>query len=77
MHRVAEEVQSQVSNPLLHIADALGVLGDYAYRKEFGLSYSDFIKEPVDEYLRNKEIMGIMSDIQRATQKRMERESKK
>jgi hypothetical protein len=57
--------------------EALEVLGDYSYRKEFGLSYFDFINEPIEEYLRNKEIMGIISERQRAEQRRLERSAKR
>lgn len=68
--------EGPIREPKGIIADSLEVLGDYAYRKEFGLSYTDFIKEPLEEYLRNKEIMGIINDIQRTVQKRAERTSR-
>ena len=66
-----------IRDPQGKILEAIEILGDYSYRKEFGLSYFDFIKEPLEEYLRNKEIMGIISEIQRSNQKRAERTSER
>lgn len=48
----------------------------YAYRKEFGLSYGDFLKEPLEFYLVNKEIMAIIAEINRANIRKAERDTK-
>lgn len=43
---------------------------DYLYRKEFGLSYKDFLDEPLDEYSINAFIMTKIAEIQSKEAKR-------
>lgn len=59
------------------LKDAAESLSEYSYRKEFSLSFKEFIEEPLDVYLINGEIMSIISDIQRRQQKKLERDSQR
>jgi hypothetical protein len=52
-------------------------VNEYSYRKEFGLSYEEFLKEPWEVYLTNMEIMSIRADIERSYIRKMEREAKR
>ncbi len=68
---------SPIKNPQGRIVDALEYLSRYNYRKEFGLSYREFIEEPLDEFFINNEIMSVISDLQAREKKKLERSSKK
>lgn len=46
------------------------------YRKEFGLSYWEFLAEPLSVYLDNMSVMSARSEIERAELKRMKRQAR-
>lgn len=55
----------------------MGAISDYVYRKEFGLSYKDFLGEPYDAYQNNQLILEAIGDINRVQQKKLERSARK
>lgn len=46
-----------------------------AYREKYGLSYSQFIREPIKVYKKALDVMSVESDIQRAERAKAERSS--
>ncbi len=69
--------KGRIVNPKGDIKDALEALNDYAYRKEFGLSYKEFFDEPLEVYNINQEILSSISEIQRQKEKQLERDQKR
>ncbi len=51
-------------------------MNDYAYRKEFGLSHKEFLKEPLDVYTANMQIMSVQAEIEGVKLRKLERQSK-
>ncbi len=58
------------------MAKVLDVLNEYAYRKQFRLSYQEFLKEDFDVYSHNLQIMAVQADIDRAILRKSERQAK-
>ncbi len=66
-----------IYNPKGPVIEAIGHLNSFAYRKEFGLSHEEFIKEPLEAYIINTDIMNIKAEIERRQQKQLERKAKR
>jgi len=50
-------------------------MNDSAYREKYGLSYAEFLAEPIAVYLKNMEILGVEAELHRAEQRRLQRQS--
>jgi hypothetical protein len=55
------------------IAWAVDKVNGFHYRKTLGLSYKEFLEEPLEEMQVNSEIMGIQNRIENARQRMAER----
>jgi hypothetical protein len=66
-----------ILNPQGKTIEAFECLNKYNYRKEFGLSYRDFVEEPLEEFFINNEVMSAIADLQARERKRLERNSRK
>ena len=66
-----------IRNPTKEISEAIGLINEYTYRKEFGLSYEEYLNEPLESYINNTKIMSILSDIRKAELRNLKRQARK
>ena len=52
-------------------------MNEYTYRKEFGLTQTEFEDEPYETYVTNAMILGIMSKHEREMEEKQKRKMKR
>lgn len=56
--------KTTIKNPTPTISDAIQAINEYQYRKEMGLSYDEFMDEPLEVFLLNIDIMSAIAEIE-------------
>jgi len=56
---------------------SLNAVKVYYYRKTFGLSYDEFLEEPIDDYHANSTIMSVINELENKKNKKLERQAKR
>ena len=67
--------KGKIENPSAMTLWGVNLVNQYYYRKEFGLTYQEYLDEPVDIYTANTTIMSIRNELEEAERRRAKRKS--